>query len=131
MAETASGARDYRRESGLKDAFGEFFRRYLDFGGRSNRGEYWYWVLDSILISIVLSFVDQALFGGFGDNVNVLGGIWGLATFIPSIALGVRRLHDIGRTGWWLLIILVPVIGFLVLLYFAVQPPEDGENRFG
>ncbi len=113
--------RDYRRESGPVDAAREFFRRYTDFGGRSNRGEYWFWMLDSL----VLGFLASA---ALGDTGNAL---WTLATIIPSIALGVRRLHDIGRSGWWLLIILVPLIGFLVLIYWAVQPPEDGPNQYG
>jgi uncharacterized membrane protein YhaH (DUF805 family) len=63
--------------------------------------------------------------------VGLLGGIYGLAIIIPSIAVSVRRLHDIDRTGWWVLISLVPVIGTIVLLVFAVLDGTPGENRFG
>ncbi|MBS1304010.1 DUF805 domain-containing protein [Loktanella sp. SALINAS62] len=126
-----SGGRDYRRKSGMKDALVEFFRRYFDFQGRSNRGEFWWLILDSIIIGVVLGVVDALLFGDVGANYGVLGNIWSLATLIPSIALSVRRLHDIDKSGWWLLLALVPVIGWLVLIYWHCQVPDEHPNRFG
>ena len=110
----------------------EALKKYAVFGGRSRRKEYWYFVLFSLIVSLVLSAVD-ALLGtsGFASNVGLLGGIYGLAIIIPSIAVSVRRLHDIDRTGWWVLISLVPVIGTIVLLVFAVLDGTPGENRFG
>jgi uncharacterized membrane protein YhaH (DUF805 family) len=110
----------------------EALKKYAVFGGRSRRKEYWYFVLFSLIVSLVLSAID-ALLGTFSSSTNVglLGGIYGLAIIIPSIAVSVRRLHDIDRTGWWLLISLVPVIGTIVLLVFAALEGTPGENRFG
>ena len=94
-------------------------KRYFDFRGRSRRKEYWLFTLFLILASIVLGILDGALgltFGGgdedtpFGNSNGVLGSIFSLATFIPSISVGVRRLHDIDRTGWWLLFPVLTVI---------------------
>jgi uncharacterized membrane protein YhaH (DUF805 family) len=110
----------------------EALKKYAVFGGRSRRKEYWYFVLFSLVVSLVLSAID-ALLGTFSSSTNVglLSGIYGLAIIIPSIAVSVRRLHDIDRTGWWVLISLVPVIGAIVLLVFAVLNGTPGENRFG
>ena len=107
-------------------------KKYAVFGGRSRRKEYWYFVLFSLIVSLVLSAVD-ALLGTLSSytNVGLLGGIYGLAIIIPTIAVSVRRLHDIDRTGWWVLISLVPVIGTIVLLVFAVLEGTPGQNRFG
>jgi len=109
----------------------EALKKYAVFGGRSRRKEYWYFVLFSLIVSLVLSAVD-ALLGTFSSSTNVglLSGIYGLA-IIPSIAVSVRRLHDIDRTGWWVLISLVPVIGTIVLLVSAVLDGTPGQNRFG
>ncbi len=110
----------------------EALKKYAVFGGRSRRKEYWYFVLFNVIVSLVLSAVD-ALLGTFSSasNVGLLSGIYGLAVIVPSIAVSVRRLHDIDRTGWWVLIGLVPVIGTIVLLVFAVLEGTPGENRFG
>ena len=110
----------------------EALKKYAVFSGRSRRKEYWYFVLFSVIVSLVLSAVD-ALLGTFSSSTNVglLGGIYGLAIIIPSIAVSVRRLHDIDRTGWWVLISLVPVIGTIILLVFAVLDGTPGQNRFG
>ena len=109
----------------------EALKKYAVFSGRSRRKEYWYFVLFNLIVSLVLSAID-ALLGTFSSsNVGLLGGIYGLAVLIPSIAVSVRRLHDIDRTGWWVLIGLVPVIGTIVLLVFAVSDGTPGSNRFG
>ena len=110
----------------------EALKKYAVFSGRSRRKEYWYFVLFSVIVSLVLSAVD-AILGTFSSSTNVglLGGIYGLAIIIPSIAVSVRRLHDIDRTGWWVLISLVPVIGTIILLVFAVLDGTPGQNRFG
>ncbi len=129
-------AGDYRRESGMKDAAQKFFANYATFSGRSNRGEFWYWALDGLLMSILLGGLDGLLFGGMmhsdmGNGGGPLSGLWGLVTLVPGLALGVRRLHDIDRTGWWLLLWLVPVVGWIVLLVWFAQKPDEGPNRFG
>ena len=99
---------------------------YANFSGRARRAEYWYFFLFNVLISIGLAIVDSVL----GTN-SVLGGIYSLAVLIPSIAVGARRLHDTGRSGWWLLIGLIPIIGAIVLLVFLVQDSSFDRNEYG
>ena len=110
----------------------EALKNYAVFSGRSRRKEYWYFVLCNVIVSLVLSGLD-ALLGtfSFSANLGLLSGIYALAIIIPTLAVSVRRLHDIDRTGWWVLIHLVPVIGSIVLLVFAVLDGTPGENRFG
>ena len=103
-------------------------KRYADFDGRATRSEYWYFILFYIIIAIILGMIDtfvvnpmlgmDAIDAGRG---GILQMVFALGVLIPSIAIGVRRLHDIGKSGWWMLISFVPVIGFFVLLYFFVQ----------
>jgi uncharacterized membrane protein YhaH (DUF805 family) len=90
-------------------------------------------VLFNILVSIVLAGIDALLFGTLdsGMGVGLLSGIYGLAILIPSLAVSVRRLHDIDRSGWWILIALVPLIGTIVLLVFALLEGTAGPNRYG
>lgn len=109
-------------------------RNYVTFSGRASRPEYWYFFLFSILVSLGLSILDSAMFGpmdGMGGGNGPLASLFSLAIFLPSLAVGVRRLHDSDRSGWWLLLVLIPVLGFLVLIYFFVQAGTNGPNRFG
>lgn len=112
--------------------FVEALKKYAVFRGRSRRKEYWYFVLFSVIISIALSIVDTIIGTGstFGST-GLLAGIFALALLIPSISVSVRRLHDINRTGWWVLISFIPLIGAIVLLVFAVQDGTTGSNRYG
>lgn len=112
-------------------AISRFWNRYATFSGRASRSEYWWAALFNILVAVVLGVLDGVIFGlGEGDP-EVLGSIYGLATLIPNLAVSIRRLHDIGRTGWWVLLWIVPVIGWIVLLIFHVTKSEAGPNRFG
>lgn len=107
-------------------------KKYAVFKGRAQRQEYWYFFLFNIIISIALSMIDSALGNpGAGEGAGLIGTIYSLAILIPSIAVGVRRLHDTGRTGWWMLIGLIPLIGVLVLLYFFVQDSQPAVNEYG
>ncbi len=112
--------------------FIEALKKYAVFSGRSRRKEYWYYVLFVAIISIVLNIID-GLLGTYDSSagVGLLSTIFSLAVLIPSIAVSVRRLHDIDRTGWWVLIGLVPLIGWIVLLVFHVQDSTPGTNRYG
>jgi uncharacterized membrane protein YhaH (DUF805 family) len=112
--------------------FIEALKKYAVFSGRSRRKEYWYFVLFVTIISIVLNIID-VLIGTYtrSSGVGLLSSIFGLAVLIPSIAVTVRRLHDIDRTGWWVLISLVPLVGWIVLLVFNVQDGTPGSNRYG
>ena len=107
-------------------------KKYAVFSGRSRRMEYWYFVLFNIIVSIVLGTID-ALLGtlGSGMGVGLLSGIYGLAILIPSLAVTVRRLHDTDRSGWWILIALVPLIGTIVILVFALLEGTPGSNQYG
>ncbi|RUM87316.1 MAG: DUF805 domain-containing protein [Thermodesulfatator sp.] len=107
--------------------------RYADFQGRASRSEYWYFVLFYFIIEMICRVIDAWFLNPvvLGATVEqsfkggLLSGIVGLALFIPSMAVGVRRLHDIGRSGWWLLVGLIPILGALVLIYFFVQESKD------
>ncbi|MGR5061382.1 DUF805 domain-containing protein [Photobacterium sp. DNB22_13_2] len=107
-------------------------KKYAVFKGRARRQEYWYFFLFNIIISIALSMIDSALGNpGAGEGAGLIGTIYSLAILIPSIAVGVRRLHDTGRTGWWMLLGLIPLIGVLVLMYFFVQDSQPVVNEYG
>lgn len=106
----------------------DVLKQYAVFNGRARRAEYWYFVLFNLIISIVLGIVD-GMMGSSG--VGVLGGLYTLAVLIPSLAVSVRRLHDTNRSGWWLLLLLIPLIGALVILLFTVQDGTPGENNYG
>lgn len=110
----------------------EVLKKYAVFSGRARRKEYWFFILFHLIISFVLGFVD-GLVGTFNADLGLglLGGIYALAVIIPSIAVSVRRLHDTDRSGWWILICLVPIIGAIVLLVFMVLDSKPGENRYG
>lgn len=108
-------------------------KEYATFSGRATRAEYWQFLLVHILVSMGLGVVDAFLLDPpfpVGDQ-GVLNGLYSLATILPSLAVAVRRLHDTGRTGWWLLIGLIPAVGLLVLLVFFVIDSEPNENSYG
>tara|TARA_R110002020_G_scaffold327121_2_gene542772 strand:- start:11522 stop:12112 length:591 start_codon:yes stop_codon:yes gene_type:complete len=108
----------------LKDGFA----RYVDFKTRSTRSQYWWFTLWMILFSIGAAMIDGMM--GMGDS-GPIGLLVSLGTFLPSIAIGIRRLHDIGRTGWWFLIVLVPLIGWIVLIVFWCTRTQEEPNRWG
>ena len=105
--------------------------KYADFSGRAPRAEYWWFYLMVIIGYFVASILDSLVgTGGMMGSLGVLTMIVMLGLFLPSIAAGVRRLHDTDRSGWWLLIAIIPLIG-LVLIYFLVLEGTKGDNRFG
>jgi uncharacterized membrane protein YhaH (DUF805 family) len=110
----------------------EVLKKYAVFSGRARRAEYWYFVLFNIIVAVVLSLIDTLL-GTFNfmQGVGLLSGLYALAVLIPTLAVTVRRLHDIDRSGWWIFINLIPLIGFIVLLVFAVTDGTPGSNRYG
>jgi len=109
------------------------WKKFAEFSGRAGRPEYWYFTLFNILAYIILSILDNAV--GFSSaaagGVGLFGGIYSLAVLIPSLAVSVRRLHDTGRSGWWILIGLIPVIGAIVLLVFMILKSDEGANEYG
>lgn len=119
-------------------------KRYADFSGRSRRKEFWLWYLFVMIMYFVLMYLDTVLgLGGSatgyaqGGSVgfNMTGGvltlIFMLAVLVPNIAVAVRRVHDIGKSGWMVLIGLIPLFGWIYVLYLYVQPGQSGPNQYG
>ncbi len=114
------------------NAYKEAMRRYFDFSGRSSRTNFWMFMLIYFIIYVIAAIIDGALFGmRFGREIGIVTGIVGLVHIIPSIAVGVRRLHDTDRSGWWWLIALIPLIGSIWLIVLYCFPGTPGANRFG
>jgi uncharacterized membrane protein YhaH (DUF805 family) len=111
------------------EAIASVFRNYATFSGRAPRSEYWYFALFAFLVCVATSIVDMLLFP-IWTNFSPLNSLASLALLLPSIAVGVRRLHDIDRTGWWVLIAFT-IIGLFLLLFWACVRGTPGPNRFG
>src|ERR1700761_4974003 len=107
------------------------FKRYVDFNGRSSRSEYWYWVLFNVIVAVVLTVLRL---GGGHSAVSILMGLlldlYELAVLLPSIALVVRRLHDVDRSGWWYFIVLT-IVGIIPMLIWLCTAGTPGANKFG
>lgn len=107
--------------------------KYATFSGRASRPEFWWWFLAVFLVQIVTQLIDAALFGPAGPDGTggqPLSLLVSLVLFLPGLAVSARRLHDIGKNAWWLLLFLIPLIGFLVLLWFYTRP-SDNANEWG
>jgi len=101
------------------------FSNYVNFSGRAVRSEYWYWILFNVLGYIVTGIIDAVL------GLGVISGLFGLAVLLPDIAVSVRRLHDLDRTGWWVLLGLIPIVGGIILIIWYCSKGTPGPNRFG
>ena len=104
----------------FSEAIKACFRKYADFSGRASRPEFWWFVLFQVLVLLV-----AGMLGKFIYAIAVAG------LFVPGIAVGARRLHDIGKSGWFQLLYLVPLVGIFLLIYWFVQPGEQGGNQHG
>lgn len=102
------------------DYFIGALKKYADFTGRAHRQEYWMFVLIYMIINVVLAVL----------GLGIISALVGLGLLLPSISIATRRLHDTGRSGWWQLIILIPIIGFIVLIVFLAQESHD-TNDYG
>jgi uncharacterized membrane protein YhaH (DUF805 family) len=107
-----------RHDMTFGESISTCFSKYATFDGRASRSEYWWWFLFSVLAAMAAAMVSETLYGLFC-----------LATLLPSLAVGARRLHDTDRSGWFLLLWLIPVVGWLVVVFFAVQEGKE-PNRF-
>ncbi len=116
---------------GFQEAVRTCFQKYIIISGRAPRSEYWWWFLFLILGNLLAGFVDSALFGWGENTTRVFQPLFSLAVFLPSICVGGRRLHDRDMSAWWLLLLLVPVVGSLILLVIYLFPGTPGPNRFG
>jgi uncharacterized membrane protein YhaH (DUF805 family) len=104
----------------------EGLKKYAVFSGRARRRAYWMFVLFNVIIALVIGIIE-----GLVGSPGVVAILYSLAVLIPGIAVAVRRLHDTNRSGWWLLIGLIPLIGPIVLLVFVVQDSQPGANQYG
>ncbi len=104
--------------------------KYADFSGRARRSEYWYFVLFNLVVGIVASILDNILGTDMDTGSGVIGGLASLALLLPGLAVGVRRLHDISRSGWWILVGLIPLVGWIILIVWFVQD-SHGDNEHG
>jgi uncharacterized membrane protein YhaH (DUF805 family) len=100
-------------------------KNYFGFDGRARRMEYWMFILINLLVSIAIAVVEGML-----GSPGVVYGLYSLAVLIPTIAVGIRRLHDTGRSGWWLLLMIVPLVNLVLLVFFCLDS-EEGDNAWG
>src|SRR4051812_1615154 len=103
----------------------DVLKKYVVFEGRARRKEFWMFTLISFIISIILAIIDGII------HIRVLGSLYAILVLLPSIAVGVRRMHDIDKSGWWLLLLLIPIIGWIILLVLACLDSYPGDNKYG
>jgi uncharacterized membrane protein YhaH (DUF805 family) len=104
---------------------------FAEFGGRARRREYWTFLLIHLLVYVFLMMIDAFIGLGSNSGYGLLSGLYWLATLLPWLAVAVRRLHDTGRSGLWLLVLFVPILGALILVVFLLLNGESGTNRYG
>ncbi|WP_018701367.1 DUF805 domain-containing protein [Amorphus coralli] len=115
------------------DSYLGVMRNYVTFSGRIARKDYWLYILAYIILLIIAGLIDGMLGFGWTDGsyYDPVSSLVSLVHLLPSLAAGFRRLHDVGRTAWWYLILLVPLIGMIVILIFHVQRGDEGPNDYG
>lgn len=113
------------------DWYLKVLKQYAVFSGRARRKEYWMFVLFNLIVSFIIGIVTGIIGVATGSDLSIVSFLYGAAVMLPSIAVGVRRLHDIDRSGWWLLLSFIPILGWIVLLVFHVKDSTPGENEYG
>lgn len=120
----------YFHPTSFGDVIKTVFNRYVQFSGRARRSEFWYWFLFVIICNIGLGTLDLALFG-LDSGFSPISSIFALGIILPNLAVAARRLHDTGRSGWWQLLMLIPLIGFIILLVWFAKRGEEHDNQYG
>ena len=117
----------------IKEAVTSVFQKYATFSGRARRSEYWYFTLFNTLISSALSVLGRNIFGdGSSTNIfTILASLYSLAVFLPALAVTWRRLHDVGKSGANYFWVLLPVIGWIMLIVWLCRDSQPGENQYG
>lgn len=110
------------------DYYIDAFRNYATFKGRASRKQYWMFVLLNFIISIAIGLVESAI--GFGD-MTFLSFLYSIAVIVPNLSIASRRLHDTGRSAWWILLALIPLVGAIVLTVLLIFDSEKGSNKYG
>ena len=116
---------------GFGQAIKTCFKKYAVFEGRAGRSEYWWFFLFSAACVVALSIIDSIVFDVQFENYGVLVIIYLIAVMLPTIAVSVRRLHDMDQTGWWYMLVFVPMIGWILVLCWLIFPGTVGPNKFG
>ncbi|HEX3929539.1 MAG TPA: DUF805 domain-containing protein [Nocardioides sp.] len=114
----------------FQDAVKICISKYADFNGRARRSEYWWWVLFTVIVSFVASIIDVIL-GTRSGSFGLIEGLATLAFIVPSLAVGARRLHDVGMTGWLQLLAIIPIIGALILIFAFYIRDSQPDNKYG
>jgi uncharacterized membrane protein YhaH (DUF805 family) len=114
---------------GFGEAIQSGFGHYVDFSGRASRSAYWWWTLFAVLAGGAAYLLDLTVVHGNGNGVQY--GLVSVLLFLPGLTVAFRRLHDTNRSGWWVWICLVPIVGWLVFLVFTVMPGTPGPNKYG
>ena len=133
MKSTAvSAAPQQKRHRSCLEWYLKVLRNYVGFSGRARRTEFWMFTLFNMVASIITQLIDR-IFGweDWSAYAGPVTTLYFLAVFLPSLAVAVRRLHDTNRSGWWLLLGLVPLVGFIVLIVFYAQAGNSGANKYG
>jgi uncharacterized membrane protein YhaH (DUF805 family) len=118
-------------QMGFADAVRTVLSKYATFDGRARRSEFWWFYLASFLASVVAAIIDAAIGSDVGAGTGVVGLLLSLALLIPGLAVGARRLHDTGRSGWWQLIALVPLVGIILLIVWWATDGHRSPNQHG
>lgn len=115
-----------QRQVSFSEAIKSGFNKYCCFTGRASRSEYWWWVLFTFIVGVIVGIV-------FGDGTTgtIISGLVSLALFLPGLGLGVRRLHDIGRSGWAILLALIPIVGAIILIIWFIKDSDPTPNAYG
>lgn len=109
------------------DYYVSVLKKYAVFEGRATRSEYWYFALFNLLISVAIGIIESSLLKGS----SLFGSLYSLALLVPSLAVGARRLHDIGKSGWWMLIALIPIVGWIILIVWYATDTQLASNEYG
>jgi len=115
---------------GFGEAISNNLSKMTDFTGRASRPEFWWWVLAIWVLNLIVSLVTGGVRGGSGF-LWFIGWIISIILTLATIAVGCRRLHDTGKSGWLQLLWLIPCVGFIILIIFWVQPGTAGDNQYG
>lgn len=116
---------------GTMNYYFSVLKKYADFNGRARRSEYWVFGLINAVISYGLLFMDKAVFGTDFSELGILSSVYTLAILLPALAVSVRRLHDTGRSGWWMFILLIPLAGAILFIVFMATDSQRGPNKYG
>lgn len=115
---------------GFTEAVKSALSNYANFSGRSARPAFWWWQLFNLIAGVVTLMIDGSIFG-FSSGYSPVNWLYSLAVLLPSLAVSARRLHDIDKSGWWFLLILIPLVGIIILIIWWAKPSQPGANRFG